>query len=185
MKYKRLTAVLSLMLTAILFTGCKNEAPKPQAVVIDLPAVSEAAGIDELTKKYTETMNQQISEEIKALSAELSKQLEDEKAALGDNPSEEDDKKIQTLREQLRKQIQRARFAANDKLVKEKSKIWRSFLDDLTPVARQTALDHGASIILKSRAAVFWSDKSVDITHEVIGRMADRRHTESTDKQQN
>lgn len=185
MKHKIPSAVLLLMLATTLLTGCNNEPPKPQAVVIDIRAISEAAGVKEQIRKRSETINQQNSKEMKALSAKLSKELEDERARLGDNPSEEDEKKIQTLREQLRKQIMQARFAGNGKLAKETSKIRQSFRDGLMPVARTVAREHGASIILKARAGVFWSDESVDITNEVIGRMPGRKDTQSANSEQN
>jgi Skp family chaperone for outer membrane proteins len=155
MKHKTLTAVFLLMLTVTLLAGCNNEPPKPQAVVINIRTISKAAGINERIKERTETMNQQISEESKALSAKLNKELEDEKARLGDNPPEKDVKKIQTLREQLRKQINQARFAGNTRLANERSEIWQSFRDGVMPVAQVVVFERGASIILNAQAGVF------------------------------
>lgn len=170
-KQKTVSAILLLLVTVSLFTGCNSEPPKPQAVVIDVRAIWEASGIDEQIKKRTEIIDQQIAEEIKALSAKLSKELEDEKSRYGDNPSDEDNKKIQTLREQLRRQLMQARLAGSARTAKVKSEIRRSFLEDISPVAEKVALQYGASIILKAQSAVFWSADSIDITNEVIGRL--------------
>jgi len=183
MKYNTLTAVFLLMITVTLLAGCNNGPPQPQAVVINVRTISEAAGLNERIKIRTEAINQQVSEERKELSTKLSKELEDEKARLGDNPSEEDDKKIQTLREQLQKQIMQTRIAGNTRLAKEKSEIWQSFLDDVVSVAKMVALEHGASIILKAQAGVFWSDE-VDITNEVIERMPGRKDEQAADIEQ-
>lgn len=184
MKHKTLTAVFLLMLTVNLLTGCNNKPPKPQSVVINMRAISEAAGINELIKARTEEINQQISEENRALSSKLSKELDDEKARVGDNPSEEENKKIQNLRTQLSKQIMQARLADNARLAKEKSEIWQSFRDSAVSVAKTVALEHGASIILKAQAGVFWSD-DVDITNEVIERMPGRKIEQAADSAQN
>ena len=170
MQQKTRTIIFLLILTITLLSGCNNEPPKPQAVVINIVAIAEAMGFDEQLKEHTETMSQQISEEIKALSDKLSKEFEDEKAGLGDSPSEEDEKKIQTLREQLRKQITQASKEGNERRAKETSEVRQSYLDDIMSVAQKVALEHGASIILKAMG-VFWSDGAVDITDEVIGRM--------------
>jgi len=185
MKHITLTAVLPLMLTALLFSGCNGEPPKPQTVVIDIRTISEAAGINEQIKKRTAAVSQQLSEDMKALSAELSKELEDEKARFGDNPSEDDEKKIQTLRNQLRTQIMQARFAGKARLTKEKSEIRQSFLDGIILIAQKVALEHGASIILKARDGVFWSSESVDITNEVIRRIPANSDAQSADSEQN
>jgi len=170
MKQKTLTTLFLLMLTVTLLTGCNNEPLKPQFVVINIVEIAEAMGFSEQLKERTETMKQQISEEIKVLSAKLSKEFEDEKAGLGDSPSEEDEKRIRTLREQLRTQIAQARKEGNERRAKEISEVRQSYLDDIMSVAQKVALEHGASIILKAMG-IFWSDGAVDITDEVIGRM--------------
>lgn len=185
MKQKTLTTILLLMLTVTLFTGCNSEPPKPQAVVIDMRAISEAGGINEKIKEHMKTVNQQISEEMKALSAKLTKELDDEKSSLGESPSDENEKKIQTLQQQLQKQFSEARQAGNARRRKERSDMGQSFIDDVMPLAQKVALEHGASIILKTNAGVFWSDGSVDITDEVIGLMPSSNNPQSVDKEQN
>ena len=184
MKQKRLTALLLLVITVALFSGCNNEPPKPQSVVINLAEIGEVTGINEQIKIRTETMNQQISEEMKVLSAKLRRELEDEKASLGDSPSEEDEKKIQTLRRQQRQQIIQARNEGNARRMKEISEIRQSYLDDIMSIAQTVALRHGASIMLKAMG-VFWSEGSVDITDEVIGLMQGGTDTQPADKEQN
>jgi len=184
MKQKKLTAIVLLMATVTLLAGCNNEPPKPQAVLINVSTVATASGINEQITKRTETMKQQLSEEMKALSARLNKEFEDEKAGLGDSPSEEDEKKIQALRQQLNKQIIQARSERSEKFKKEASEIRQSYLDGITSVAQMVALEHGASIILKARG-VFWSDGSLDITDEVLERMPGGEDTQPADSEQN
>ena len=60
MKQKTLTTTLLLMLTVILFAGCDKEPQKPQAVVIDMRAMSEGVQIDAQIKEHMKTVNQQI-----------------------------------------------------------------------------------------------------------------------------
>jgi len=164
------TITILLMLTAILLTGCDNKPQVPQAVVINIGLIAETTGFTEELKIRTETMNKQLSDEIKALSAELRKEIEDEKASFGDNPSEEDEQKIQTLQGQIRKQLSEARKEKSARLTKELSEIRQSYLDGIMSIAQLIAIEHGASIILKVMG-VFWSDGSVDITDEVIEQM--------------
>jgi len=183
MKQKTHTIIILLMLTAVLLTGCDHKPPVPQAVVIDIVLIAETTGITEELKIRTETMNQQLSDEIKALSAELRKEFEDEKASFGDNPSEEDEQKIQTLQGQIRKQLIEARKEKNARHTKEMSEVRQTYLDGIMSIAQMIAIEHGASIILKVMG-VFWSDGSVDITEEVIERMLVGKDLQPADREQ-
>jgi len=184
MKQKIHTIIILLMLTAALLTGCNNEPPKPQAVVINIGMIAETTGFTEELRIRTEAMNQQISDEIKALSAELRKEIEDEKSSFGDSPSDEDKQRIQTLRGQIRKKMIEARKEKNARLTKEMTEVRQSYLDDIMSIAQVIAIEHGASIILKVMG-VFWSDGSVDITHEVVERMPTDKGSPHTDREQN
>lgn len=184
MKRKILPVTILFIITVTLFAGCNNEPRKPQAVLLNMGAVGEATGITEQAKERTAIINQQISEEIKMLTAKLSKEFEYEKAALGDKPSEEDEKKIQTLQEQVNIQVTQARKEGNSRRVKEISELNQSFVDDIMSVAQQVASEHGASLILKA-AATFWSDGSIDITDEVIARMNEGKDTDPGNSIQN
>ena len=172
MKPKIHTLIILLMLIVVLFTGCDKEPPKPQSVIINIVAIAEETGINEQIKERTNTVNQQVTEEMKALSEKLRNEFESEKAGFGDNPSDEDAKKIKALREQLGKQIIEARNEANTRRTEEASEIRQAYLDDIMSVARAVALAHGASIVLKA-VSVFWSEESVEITDEVIRRMSE------------
>jgi Skp family chaperone for outer membrane proteins len=180
MKQKTHTTIILLILSITLLTGCDKLPPKQQTVVINLGAIAEAAGVEEQVKMHMETLNQEISEEIEALSDKLRKKSEDKDTGLVDSPSEEDGITIQTLRKQL---IQ-ARRDGNTRRMKEASDIRRSFFDNIMPVARKVALEHGASIILKGKG-VYWSDGSVDITSEVIGRMSGTENTQPANSEKN
>ncbi|MEN8207116.1 MAG: OmpH family outer membrane protein [Pseudomonadota bacterium] len=171
MKQNTNTTIILFMLTVTLLVGCDKESPKPQAVVMNIGTISEATGIKEEIKIRTEAINQQFSENMKALSAEHRKEIEDEKANFSDSPSEEYEKKIQTLQEQLRERFIVARNEKKAKLAKEISEFRQSHFDEIMSVAQIIALEHGASIILKA-GGVFWSDGSADITDEVVERMS-------------
>ena len=181
---KQLIAIILLVLAVTLFSGCTKEPPKPQSVVINILEIAEATGFNEQIKEHTKTINQQISAEMKALSDILRKEFEGEKAGFGDNPSEEDKKKIQVLQQQLGKQIMQVRTEGNARRTEEASEIRQSFVDDIMSFAQKVASEHGASIILTAMA-IHWSDGSVDITNEVIDRMNSGKDTQPAGSVQN
>ena len=180
MKLQKLSGILLFIPSIALFTGCSKEPPPPQAVVINLGTVSEATGINEQMKQQLQTLNQQFSAEMKQLSEELGKEIEAEKTRLGDNPSAEDEKKIQTLRQELSRRSMQARAEGNAKLAKQRTEITQTYIDSILLVAQQVAVEHGASIIIKANG-VFWSDATVDITDEVIARMPGNDDSEPAD----
>jgi len=160
------------MLAVSLSIGCDKEPPKPQSVVINIHTIAETTGINEDIKMLTEIMSQQISEDMKALTAASREKIENEKAGFGDSPSEEDKKKLQTLQGQLRKQFMEARNEKNTRLKEVTSEVRQAYVDNIMSIAQIIALEHGASIILKANS-VFWSEGAVDITDEVIKQMPD------------
>lgn len=172
MKLKIHSAIIPLLLIVALFTGCDKEPPKPQSVIINIVTIAEETGINEQIKERTDTINQQVSEEMKALSEKLRNEFEAEKAGFGENPSDEDAKKIKALRDQQGKQNIEARNEINARRTEEVADIRQAYLDEIMSVAREVALAHGASIVLKA-VSVFWSEGSVDITDEVIRRMSE------------
>ena len=174
MKQKTLNAIILLMLTITQLTGCDKEPPMPQAVTMNLGKIAKEAGVNEEVRKRIETITQQFSEEVRALSIEHRKEIEAEKNSLGDNRSDEDEQKIQTRQEQLKKLLIEFEKEGQARKAKEISKIRKSSLDNIMTVAQMVALERGASIILKYMG-VFWSDSSVDITDEVIERMSDSK----------
>lgn len=172
MRHKRHTIIILLMLAVSLSIGCDKEPPKPQSVVINIHTIAETTGINEDIKMLTEIMSQQISEDMKALTAASREKIENEKAGFGDSPSEEDKKKLQTLQGQLRKQFMEARNEKNTRLKEVTSEVRQAYVDNIMSIAQIIALEHGASIILKANS-VFWSEGAVDITDEVIKQMPD------------
>jgi len=182
MKLQKPSSILLFILSITLFTGCSKEPPPPQAVVINLGTVAEATGINAQMKQQLQTLNQQFAAEMKQLSEELGKEIEAEKTRLGDNPSAEDEKKIQTLRQELSKRSMQARAQGNARLAKQRSEITETYVDSIMEVAQLVAVEHGASIILKANG-VFWSDATVDITDEVIARMPGSDDSEPADEE--
>jgi len=184
MKPETLTAKLLLVLIVAQFAGCNNKPPKPQAVVINIGAIAEVVGVEAQVKKRMQATDQQIAEEIKAVSDKLRKAVDGENESSGGSPFEEGEKRILALQSQLKEQVTRIRKEGNTRRMKEASEIRRSFLDGLLPIAQKIALERGASIILKGRV-VSWSDESVDITNAVIGRMTDGKDIQSAVRERN
>ena len=180
MKQKARPAFILLVLIAALSMGCNRQPPKPQAVVINVEAVVKATGIDEQLKARMEAMKQQLSQEMKELSEMLNKEIEDKNAALGDSPSQEDQKAMQTLRGQAFTKMRQVQTEGNKRIAKETSEVRQSYLDEIMSVAADVAREKGASVVLKA-AAVFWSEGTVDITDQVITRMSVGKDEEPVD----
>jgi Skp family chaperone for outer membrane proteins len=158
------------MISFIALSGCNQEPPKPQAVVINLSEISNAVYLVERMKTLSDTLSQEINSEMAELSTQYKQEIEDKKASFGDNPSKEQEDELQRMTKRLQQQFNRERITANTQLNEEKNALRQSIMDIITPVVQQVATEHGATIVLKKNP-VFWSEDVLDITSEVIARL--------------
>ena len=164
-------ATLSLLLISLIaLSGCNQEPPKPQAVVINMLEVNQAVYMADRLKAFSGPESKRINTEMKELGAKYMQEIEDKKASFGDNPSKEQEDELQRMTKRLQQQFNRERITANTQLNEEKNALRQSIMDIITPVVQQVATEHGATIVLKKNP-VFWSEDVLDITSEVIARL--------------
>ena len=164
-------ATLSLLLISfIALSGCNQEPPKPQAVVINMLEVNQAVYMADRLKAFSGPESKRINTEMKELGAKYMQEIEDKKASFGDNPTKEQEDELQRMTKRLQQQFNRERITANTQLNEEKNALRQSIMDIITPVVQQVATEHGATIVLKKNP-VFWSEDVLDITSEVISRL--------------
>jgi len=164
-------ATLSLLLISLIaLSACNQQPPKPQAVVINMLEANQAVYMADRLKALSDAESKRINAEMKELGARYMQEIEDKKASFGDSPSKEQEDELQRMTKRLQQQFNRARMTENTQLRKDKSALRQSIVDVITPVARQVATEHGATIVLKGDS-VFWSEDTLDITREVIARL--------------
>ncbi len=164
-------ATLSLLLISLIaLSACNQQPPKPQAVVINMLEANQAVYMADRLKALSDAESKRINAEMKELGARYMQEIEDKKASFGDSPSKEQEDELQRMTKRLQQQFNRSRMAENTQLNKDKSALRQSIMDVITPVARQVATEHGATIVLKKNQ-VFWSEDALDITSEVIARL--------------
>jgi Skp family chaperone for outer membrane proteins len=164
-------ATLSLLLISfIALSGCNQEPPKPQAVVINMLEVNQAVYMADRLKAFSGPESKRINTEMKELGAKYMQEIEDKKASFGDNPTKEQEDELQRMTKRLQQQFNRERMTANTRLNEEKNALRQSIMDVITPIVQQVATEHGATIVVRNNS-VFWSEDVLDITSEVIARL--------------
>ncbi len=166
----RFTALPLLLVSLLVVPACQKEPAKPQAVVINMLEVTEAVHMAERLKAFNDAESSRINAEMKALGETYMKELADTEAGFGGEPSQEQQDQLKRMKTRLQKQYNRARITANNAKNEGKNALRQSILDEITPIARQVAAEHGATIIIKDDS-VFWSEAVLNITSEVISRL--------------
>lgn len=166
----KLTVISLVLLVLTALTACDREPPKPQAIIVDFIAAAEAVNMAERVKQFSGAQNKAMRDELTALSKKLKQVLEDKKAGFGDAPTDEQQAELKTVMTNLQNQFTQRRMTLNTGVREEIAAFRQSVIDEIIPVARQVASEHGASIVLKSNP-VLWSEETLDITTEVVSRL--------------
>jgi len=172
-----------LLLSASLFLSACDKLPgsssllaKPAssagatAAVLDLSAVAKALGRDEVLKQQIQAAGEQLRQQLTEFSIGLQTKLNEEKAKLGSEPTEDERQK---LREQLltaQRQVQQSQVLARQKAAQFQNQLALQFRDEIRPVAAEIARKKGASTVLLANT-LLWFDAPVDITGAVIDAM--------------
>ena len=164
------SALFLFLACLIAVSGCNREPAKPQAVMINMPAVTEAVHMAARLKAFSDRETKSINAEMKELGENYMKMLEETEITFGEQPSQEQQDQLKRMRTRLQKQYNRARMTANGQMNREKNALRQSILDEITPTAQQVAAEYGATVIIRDDS-VFWAEASLDITSEVISRL--------------
>lgn len=157
-----------LMSAPILFAGCDNLQQQPHTAVVDLNAVINATGQDEVLRQQIEQADTQLNSQLTKLAEDLNKQLADENARLGDTPTEEQQQQFNQLTIQANQQLQQAQQIAQQQSQRNRLLLGQQLRQKIKPIAERVAKDRGASVVIETTETLMWFDPQVDITDEVI-----------------
>lgn len=155
-------------LAALALTACQPADTGSTVAVLDLGALAQATGEDELIREKAEAGRVELNTQLQQLATDLDQQINAEREKLGESPSEEEAARIQQLTTQARQQIGQAQQQAQQQANQMELNLVDEFREAVLPLAQDIAKEKGVRLILSSDAYVFWADSSVDITAEVI-----------------
>ncbi len=127
-----------------------------------------------------EDANAQLIESAK----EIEKWLADERAKIGDTPTQEQAVQLQQLSQQAQQQYAQLQSEAQQKVQKAEINLILDYREAVKPFAEKIARSRDASVVLLVDQSVFWLDPAIDITGDVISALRAERVFAGSDADQ-
>ena len=146
-----------------------QDAAKPHRIgVIDLDALAKAVGRDVSMRQQLEAASTQMEQQLQAATEQMRQQIEAEQKKLGENPSDEDRRRVQVMIAQANQNVANNQAAARAKFQQLRNEAAVQFRMEVRPVVQEAARKAGVTVVMVSDGSLLWYEPSVDITDEAI-----------------
>ena len=156
----------AVLVTALVAVGCGHEGG--EAVVLDLGAIAQATGQDELIRARAEEAREELGAQLQQLAITMDQQIAAQQAEMGESPTAEQEAMLQQMTMQARQQLGEAQAQAQAQATQIEEQLIEDYRAEIQPLAQEIARSKGASIVFADDSYLFWYDDSLDITDEVI-----------------
>lgn len=168
----KFSCVATVLAGTLLFVGCGTQQSGGVAVV-DLDRVANELGRSTVMLQQLQLQQNGLNQKLAAVKTSLEAQLNEKIEELPEEPSEEETANFLKLKRNARIQLAGYKQKASNSLGQLKNSAIQGFRSEAMPAAREVAKERGLSVVLTSNdAVVFTFDDAVDITDEVIARLA-------------
>jgi Skp family chaperone for outer membrane proteins len=164
----RLKIILAALVCSVLVSGCDQLGGGAPAAILDLAAVAQATGQDEVIQMKADAARNELSQQLQQIAAELDQQIIAERESVGDNPTPEQEQQLQMIALQARQQLSDAQTQAQAQASQVEQNLVEEFRESVIPLAKEIATAMGAKVVLADDSYLVWYDDSLDITDEVI-----------------
>jgi Skp family chaperone for outer membrane proteins len=192
----RRISVAALCGLLVTFTGCGKTSPEPttskadKAVekpvggvgVVDLDKVAKVIGRDiEMSQKVDEHVAS-LNNQLTTLQGALRRQYEEKREKIGDDPTDEQLKELQSSESLMERQLLEKKRKAEGELNVFRQKLVDQFREQAKPVLRDVAAARGLSIVIPKNDGLLLSiDPACEITDEVAARMTPAANSDRPD----
>ncbi len=165
--------LLIVVIGAISTSICLWVVPQnPEIVIVDIQKVYTELGEDIEFQKQMRRQESRLRQNLESLRIELGSSLALRTKQLGDNPSEEDKKILEAIKNDMQKQIDQQSAMLRSGVQSYKGKLLHEMRTKVKRVANQIAMKRGASVILLANQDLLLScDASKSITEDVVAQM--------------
>ncbi len=140
-------------------------AQKGGVAILDIDEVARQLGVEEKVRVDLLNMQNNLNADLQRTQETMQKQMSGVEEAAGENPSDEDKRRIIATNQQLNEEFNRLKAQAQNTLAQERVRMINEFRIRLEPIALKAAEELGLEVVLmKVTPPVFTFAKSVDIT---------------------
>jgi len=160
---------IASLAAVLLIAGCdRMPGTGPDALIVDLAAVAKATGQEQAMQIQAQTAREELNAQLVETARNLEQQIEQERAGIGDAPTQEQALQLQQMTQQAQQQYGQLQSEAQQEVQQFEINLVLEFREQVKPFAEKIARLRGASVVLLADQNVFWLDPAVDITGEVI-----------------
>ena len=162
--------VVICLATTLLITGCDQMSggADSSTLVIDLAAVAKATGQEQAMQAKAQTSREEMNAQLVEHARNLEQQISQERAGMGDAPTQEQELQMQQMAQQAQQQYAQLQAEAQQNAQQYEMNLVLEFREQVQPFAEKVARARGASVILLADQTVFWLDPTIDLTGEII-----------------
>ena len=139
--------------------------------MVDLEAVAKAMGRDAEIAQKVEQATENLNSQLIQAAQEMDKQLQKQKADLGDSPAPADREKYRQTELRVQQQIRNNKAIAEQARQAVRNEQILLFRKEVKPIAARIAQKRKATVVTIANQDVVWFDPSADLTAEVIAEM--------------
>ena len=140
-------------------------------VIVDLNAVAQALGRDELMQQEVQMAETKLKEQLTKIAGTIQEKVSEEKKKLGSKRNKENDAKLQQLAVQAQQTFRKEQMAAEQQAGLFRQQLVAKFREEVKSVAEPIARERRAGMIKLVSDDLLWFDPSNDITGDVISQM--------------
>ncbi len=167
----RLFVVLSLLAPLSLLVGCGGSSSNSTVAIVNLDTVLKLTGADLEIATAIQEREKQIMAGLTKFQQDLESQYEAKQKEIGESPTDEQKRELQSLLNRLNAQNQQARQQASQNISTFQQDLYERFQEQAGPVSLEVAKEQGYSIVIGQNPSILAFDTSVDITDLVVERM--------------
>jgi Skp family chaperone for outer membrane proteins len=176
--------ILSLASSVFLagLTACQGggDAQSPIAVV-DLDAVAQSIGRDDVIEQQLATANQQLVSEVNQLAAKLQTELDAHKARLETERGEDAETQLAELALRANQQLEETKLLAQARSAQVQTALIQQFQTEVKPTVADVARRHGARLAVSTASGLVWFEPNLDITGQVIAELRSKAQSAPVD----
>lgn len=140
--------------------------------VVDLDEVARQLGRDAEMVNSIQTQAGQLSQKLTAVQQDANQKLQQIRASLGEQPTEDQAKQFLQIQRNAALQLNQLRQRAESSLGQHRLQLVGQFREQTKPIATKVAKEKGlTTVFTRNDAVVFSFDDAVDITDEVVAEM--------------
>ena len=171
----RFYKVIILSAIAFLIAGCVGQSNNKSAVYVDLAAVANALGRNEVINKQMAAAEKSVNEQLNAIATGLNEQLEKKQKELASKSKKKDGDSIAQFEKNALQVMQNKKIEAQTKINQLKLNLLNQFRDEIKVVAIPMAKAVGADSIVIINVNMLWFDPTLDITADIIAKLSKKK----------